>query len=78
MAELNLEKTAKEIAEMVLEELAKHDTVEVVRCKDCRHFELQDLSNPKHNTQWCIINGFNPQGMDYCSYGEKYGENDKN
>ena len=47
------------------------DVVEVVRCKNCRHFELQDLSNPKHNTQWCIINGFNPQGNDYCSYGER-------
>lgn len=47
------------------------DAEPVVRCKDCRHFELQDLSNPKHNTQWCIINGFNPQGMDYCSYGER-------
>lgn len=47
------------------------DVVEVVRCRDCEMFKLQDLNNPKHNTKWCVINGFNPQGGDYCSYGER-------
>ena len=47
------------------------DVAPVVRCKDCKLYDLQDLSNPKHNTDWCVLNGFNPQNNDYCSYGER-------
>ena len=41
------------------------DVVEVVRCKDCKHFLLHRMAciNPFHNG-WCTIN-------DYCSYGER-------
>lgn len=67
-----LEQWSMRIAiENYVDEMPTVDAEPVVRCRDCRHFELQDLSNPKHNTQWCVINGFNPQGMDYCSYGER-------
>ncbi len=57
-----------------IKEFPTADVVEVVRCRDCEMFKLQDLSYPKHNTKWCVINGFNPQGGDYCSYGERKSE----
>lgn len=56
---------------ITISNLPSADVVEVVRCRDCEMFKLQDLNNPKHNTKWCVINGFNPQGDDYCSYGER-------
>jgi hypothetical protein len=39
------------------------DVVEVVRCKDCKHYIAEDLHCRKH---FCI---FGPDA--YCSYGER-------
>lgn len=48
-----------------IEDVPTADVVEVVRCKDCKHFLLHRMAciNPFHNG-WCTIN-------DYCSYGER-------
>ena len=45
------------------------DAVEVVRCKDCKHW--------RENTLWCDMNSrdrganFNWYAEDFCSYGER-------
>ena len=49
------------------------DVVEVVRCKDCEHFEA--INNDDHG--WCKMISDLPCGIsvryddDYCSYGER-------
>ena len=45
------------------EELAKHDFIEVVRCKDCKHNPAADDNCPL--PVQCIV----PEG--YCHLGEK-------
>lgn len=59
---------------IVIEDAPTVDAVEVVRCKDCKHYD---------NTEgicWCKVNSkFFPGGVDwhgfpedgYCSYGER-------
>ena len=53
---------------------ASADMVEVVRCKDCKHYDNSEGIN------WCHVNSkFYPGGMDwhsfpedgFCSYGER-------
>lgn len=52
------------------------DVVEVVRCKDCEHFEA--INNDDHG--WCKMISDLPCGIsvrydnDYCSYGERSDE----
>jgi hypothetical protein len=57
--------TCLNIIENLIKEQPTADVVEVVRCKDCKHFLLHRMAciNPFHNG-WCTIN-------DYCSYGER-------
>ena len=40
------------------------DAVEVVRCKDCRHWR----------TSYCVIHGDSWEETDYCSDGEREGK----
>ena len=53
------------------------DAVEVVRCKDCKHYDNSE------GIQWCHLNSkFYPGGFDwhsfpedgFCSYGERRSE----
>lgn len=64
---------------MTEEELAKEkekalaDIVEVVRCKDCKHYCLSDFRK-RNEPKWCEMfddGYFYPQPDDYCSYGER-------
>ena len=48
----------------------KRDLVQVVRCKDCRWFE-----NDGYHTN-CQIMRFCVEAKDYCSRGERRGEQD--
>ena len=57
-----------------IDEAPTVDAVEVVRCKDCKHFDNSE------GIQWCKINSkFYPGGFDwhsfpedgFCSYGER-------
>lgn len=49
------------------------DVVEVVRCKDCKHYCLSDYRKP-NEPKWCDLsneqNEF-PKPNDFCSYGER-------
>ena len=56
------------------------DAVEVVRCKDCKHYDNSEGIN------WCHLNSkFYPGGMDwhsfpedgFCSYGERRTDGNK-
>lgn len=49
-----------ECADMV-EDLPSIDAVEVVRCKDCYHYDEE--------SEKCILNNSEMKPMDYCSYG---------
>lgn len=49
------------------------DVVEVVRCKDCKHYCLSDFRKP-NEPRWCeLFNDgyFYPKEDFYCSYGER-------
>ena len=49
------------------------DVVEVVRCKDCKHYCLSDYRKP-NELKWCDLsneqNEF-PEPTDFCSKGER-------
>lgn len=47
-----------------IEELPSIDAVEVVRCKECKHYEAD----------WCYWRDVEIRADDYCSYGEREGE----
>ena len=42
-------------------------TIEIVRCKDCKHYQPLDYSRPYD----CSIGLPNVMPTDYCSYGER-------
>ena len=45
------------------------DVVEVVRCKDCKHWKGRDFDG------CCIMNGLATRiANDFCSYGERKGD----
>ena len=47
------------------------DAVEVVRCKDCKHYGFTDNRVPKEQVWWCY-KWSNVMGeMDFCSCGER-------
>ena len=51
---------------------SRHNVTAVVRCKDCKHYRKDSLwcdMNSKDRNEW-----FNWYEDDYCSYGEKKGE----
>lgn len=50
-------------AEQLLDEIPAADVVPVVRCKDCKHYDIGGS---------CIICGFQSRKPDdFCSYGER-------
>ena len=68
--------TAKEQNELMVQhlEIVEVDAVEVVRCKDCKHWKLIDSLNPHWECQ--IFYGLHEYGYltgadDFCSYGER-------
>ena len=53
------------------------DAVEVVRCKDCKHFVQNEPYDPCECMKWTVKWGVayvNPD--DFCSYGERKSENE--
>lgn len=51
----------------VIENVPATDAVEVVRCKDCKHYDLaKNGVNGVCNRQYGSFNAF-----DFCSYGER-------
>lgn len=49
------------------------DAVEVVRCKDCKHFDPEKALRP--GGIWCGYWGTDPDPDDFCSYGERRTDN---
>ena len=49
------------------------DVVEVVRCKDCKHYTNIDTyrNPPRLDFHWCNKLGNITKEKDYCSYGER-------
>ena len=57
-----------------LAKLPKVDAVEVVRCKDCKHWKCIDGLNPHWECQiFCGLHdyGYLTGADDFCSYGER-------
>lgn len=51
------------------------DVVEVVRCKDCRHFD--EWADGGKTYSGCALDDWNHRAQnDYCSFGERMGDND--
>ena len=67
-----------------LGEVKDPDIVKVVRCKDCKYSRDLQTTSEKYNYCKCVVictNGeisnteFAVWGNDFCSYGEREGEN---
>lgn len=61
-----------------LDEVPAADVVEVVRCKDCKHFKPNARASERFGCGRCIRNSsFEPLELttvmecDFCSYGER-------
>ena len=54
------------ISPIVLEPVPSADVVEVVRCKDCLHYNAIDSDRLSECEK-----GFETYGNDFCSYGER-------
>ena len=58
----------------IIEDAQTVDAVEVVRCKDCKHWKLIDTLNPHRECQiFCGLHdyGYPTNADDFCSYGER-------
>lgn len=61
---------------ILLEDASDADVVEVVRCRDCVHGEVDDTDFP--NQYLCHFYGGDwNDAMHYCSYGERKLNNDR-
>lgn len=62
--------------EGIKEYLESGNLVEVVRCKDCKHF--LDLSDGEEHRTLCLSVGgiFHPKENDFCSKGERWNESE--
>ena len=54
-----------------IKDIEPADVVQVVRCKDCKHYYFADNRIPQEQRYVCEISGeiWNPN--DFCSYGER-------
>lgn len=59
--------------EQVIDDCPTIDAVEVVRCKDCEYYHLMEEGFYDCREVWGIDL---PQPEDFCSYGERRGNND--
>ena len=62
-----------QMVDMAIEALSA-DAVQVVRCKDCKHYLIDGLTA---TTGWCYENKNSVHEADYCSYGERKGGKDE-
>ena len=73
MAKLEMETLLKALGEV----LAEHDFVEVVRCKDCKHFAHDGMAVIQDTGYYCTRpnqQSCNLIPEDYCSYGKRKDE----
>lgn len=66
-------KMPHDVAEAIADSVPAADVVEVIRCKDCRHY-----INDEHYGMMCEILVHAEQGDNfYCGYGQKKPEQEK-
>ena len=54
-----------------LQDMLEVDAVEVVRCRDCKHFNPDDQAAQDADwSGWCRYNGCLTDDFDFCSRGE--------
>ena len=58
-------------AMQVIDEMPSADVVQVVRCKDCKHFYFADNRIPQEQRYVCEISGEIWKPDSFCSYGER-------
>jgi hypothetical protein len=69
---------AVDIAE-AMDSIPAADVVEVVRCKDCKHYCLSDYRKP-NEPRWCEKfedGNYFPKPTDFCSLGAKMDGKDR-
>ena len=54
----------------IIDTIPSADVVEVVRCKDCKNWEVKE-DNGFYFFETCVLSGFHTTCDDYCSYGER-------
>jgi len=54
-----------------LREMSSADVVQVVRCKDCKHYYFADNRIPQEQRYVCEISGEIWKPDSFCSYGER-------
>ena len=60
-----------------IDDAPEADVVEVVRCKDCKHYREGELLGPtKFCYFWQIGTGLNTADDDFCSKGERRADNE--
>ena len=62
--------TSKRVVEL-LENAPAVDAVEVVRCKDCKHYGKTEIGNKDRCMCTKILGLTIPRPDDFCSYGER-------
>lgn len=56
------ERNQYDLDRLAVETVPSADAVEVVRCKDCKWYDIEEL---------CLREGMVMSSDDYCSYGER-------
>jgi hypothetical protein len=62
--------------ENLIKEHPNADVVEVVRCKDCKHYKTDSYYCQKTKQGYCEFDDTVKQKQGYCSYGERIDKND--
>ena len=57
--------------DIIIDEAPTVDAVEVVRCKDCKHYEKTTLGNRDRRMCTKVLGLTIPNPDDFCSYGER-------
>ena len=58
----------EDFVRMIFKELPSTDAVQVVRCKDCKHYIVEGIAT---QYGWCHEYKHSVDEDDYCSYGER-------
>ena len=72
----NLHRGIIDALQSIISDIPSTDVVEVVRCRDCKHYKEGELLGPsKFCYFWRIGTGLNTADNDFCSKGERRTDN---
>lgn len=63
--------TYRTYAEELIRSIPAADVVEIVRCKDCKHFLFDTEYCKEHNRGYCEFDNTIKTRNHFCSYGER-------